>query len=139
MAEEHNYKIEGSGKTTQIANQAVDLKLKGLTKKLKKGKVSQEINIIKTTYSGHYSLSTSEKGDLVNATADFNDKSSWPEVELCALKKFTNLNNYQPIFTKKSYLKLSDKQLGIATGKGLPAEKDQRSYSFTKSITDLVH
>ena len=113
MAEEHNYKLVGTGKTTRSADRDLRSKTRDLTGKLKKGGTDVTLNIRRTEYKGVY---IQKPGTIVDGPSSFTTESEegWNDVRnvgVSTAKSTANLRRYSANFAVDQYLKLTPAQL----------------------------
>jgi len=134
----HNYKLESTSSTTSGADGGLTQKRNGLVKKLGSKKVSTEVELIKSEFTGNYSKNE-ENGDKIRIDAEFKSKTGWKQVTQKAQKKLLDLAGYNMSFTKAEYLFLTEAQLDAVTEKRPPAGLDNRQTSYiTSDISALL-
>jgi len=137
MAEEHNYKLVGTGKTTRAADRDLRSKTKELVQKLKKGGADVPLNIlniIRTEYKGLY---IQKQGTIVEGPSSFamESEEGWTDVRNRALST-ANLRKYSVGYTVDQYLNLTQIQLAATTKPRIPAGPYSRSASSLDALAN---
>ena len=110
--------ISGSGKTTQVAEKALDKQRSDLVEKLEGAHVSTVFNTSKTVYQAYYQLG----GDAANpANFDLKTENGWEYISTKAAKraarKHTSLGDFKAAYRIEQYLPLSKTQQEALTQK----------------------
>jgi len=104
-------KIEGTGNKPSTADRNVRKATKDLTGKLEAGKVSTDLNVVKTVYVGEY-FAKDEKTIPSDFTIRQTAPKEWSDVAYEAEKCSGNLMGYDSRFRVEKYVDLTDEQKG---------------------------
>ena len=135
----HNYKLEGSGKTTREADKQLKNEKSNLVRKLKSAEVSKELKIERTDYEAEYELkkqTTTEEGYL--RAFSVKSSQSWKDVAEKA-RAHADIRQYDPTYTVRQFLKLTSEQKDALAGKkkkGGPTAgiEEPNSYDFLSQL-----
>lgn len=134
MAEQHNYKLVGIGKTIRAAVKDLRSKTENLVGKLKKGGADTQLNVIRTEYKGLYSQ---KPKTIVEGPSSFamESEKGWNDVRNRA-SVTANLKKYDVGYTLDRYFQLTEQQLAITRSTQPPAGPMDRE--ITSSLEYLA-
>lgn len=134
MAEKHNYKLAGSGKTTESAEKDLRSKRESLVKKLGARNASADLTVVRTEFKALY---TQKPRTSVQGPSSFTMESEegWADVKTRAAK-MANLRKYEVGYTIDMYLQLTEQQLTATKRTQPPAGPMERTESSLRYLVN---
>lgn len=113
---EHNYKLEGRGSTTEEADRVLESESSDLVGKLKTGKASEDLTVVKQRFEGVFTLKSGIDPSTVDARGfSVEDNSGWEAVE-AKRSRLKDGGSYDSSFLVERYLALTEEQLVAIRG-----------------------
>jgi len=121
------YKVEGTGKSPESAEKALDKELKGLAEKVKDVKVESSssssfagFKVEKVLYIGIYSAKKKSDATVDDLEFSVEAPKGWPEI-LEEADNVSDIKEYTPSFRVEKYLDLTAEQKKvIMASRGVP-------------------
>jgi len=136
---EHNYKINGSGKTVSAAESAIRKQGEGLVKKFKDAGCSPNLHVVKQDFKGTYELKGECRNSACQTSVTIKSNENFEAIEKKAQQKLDSVKAYDTMFSTSQYLKLFQTQMDALQPKSHrpPAEGDLERTGTVSYLTQF--